>query len=377
MKRWPMVLFAVTLLFGIGAVVAYHVGVRLLQKEITEALGPGATIAELKVNWFSLDLMSVDIDAPKNWPTAHTLRAERIRIVPSIRSVFTDRIHIASIVFEKPYLSVLRTGKNWRLLPGLTEAQKNEKKRATGRSHVPTVTIAKVVLQNGVVELFDASVSRPPLKTRLDRLDAVIHDIETPALDNKTRFELAAIVKGKRRDGRAKAAGWVRPGGRDSASQVTLEGVDLVSLQPYLVKAGETQVRQGSLDLRLNSQIQADRLKGKGTIVLRDLELAPPRGFLETFMGIPRSAVINFLKNHDNTIDVDFILAGPVDNPSFSINEAIATRVAVSMAAKLGISLHDMAENFGNLGRRSLEGADGVVRGIGSVVSGLFGGREN
>jgi hypothetical protein len=227
-----------------------------------------------------------------------------------------------------------------------------------------------------VVELFDTTVSRPPLKTRLERLDAVIHDIEAPALKSKTRFELAAIVKGIRRDGRAKVSGWVGPARRNSSSKITLEGVDLVSLQPYLVKVGEAQVRKGTLDLRLDSEVQGDRLDGKGKIIIRDLELAPARGFLETFMGIPRGAVINFLKNQDDAIDVDFILAGDISNPSFSINEAIATRVAMGMAAQLGVSFRDMAENFGTLGRRSVEGASGVARGIGSVVRGLFGGTD-
>jgi hypothetical protein len=35
------------------------------------------------------------------------------------------------------------------------------------------VTISKIELQDGVVELFDATVSRPPLKTRLEQVDAV------------------------------------------------------------------------------------------------------------------------------------------------------------------------------------------------------------
>ena len=64
------------------------------------------------------------------------------------------------------------------------------------------------------------------------------------------------------------------------------------------------------------------------------------------------------------------------DNPSFSINEAIATRVAMGMAAQLGVSFRDLAEDFGTLGRRSVEGASGVARGIGSVVRGLFGGTD-
>jgi hypothetical protein len=60
---------------------------------------------------------------------------------------------------------------------------------------------------------------------------------------------------------------------------------------------------------------------------------------LETFMGVPRSALIHFLKNNQNAIDVDFILTGDTSNPNFSINEAITTRVALGMAAELGVSI--------------------------------------
>jgi Domain of Unknown Function (DUF748) len=374
MKRWPIVVLAVMLFFGIGLVAGYHVGVRLLRNKIAHALGPGSSIAELKVNWFSLDLLKVSIESPKGWPAARTLYAERVRIVPSLRSLLTDRIHIASIVFERPYLSVMRTSKKWLMLPGLTETEDTRKNSEAGHSYVPTVTISEVVLQDGVLELFDTTVSRPPLKTRLERLDGVIHDIEVPSLKAQTRFALAASVKGIRRDGRAKVSGWIGPAQRDSSSQITLDGVDLVSLHPYLVRIGEAQVGKGSLDLRLSSEVRANRLDGKGKIIIRDLEFAPARGYLETFMGVPRNALIHFLKNNDNAIDVDFVLTGDTSNPSFSINEAITTRVALGMAAELGVSIRSLAEDFGNLGRRGVEGAAGVAEGVSAVIRGLFGG---
>jgi Domain of Unknown Function (DUF748) len=226
------------------------------------------------------------------------------------------------------------------------------------------------------LELFDATVSRPPLKTRLERVDGVIRDIAIPWLQNKTYFELAGIVKGIRRDGRARATGWVGSARRDSSSQITLDAVDLVSLQPYLVRLGEAQLRKGILDLRLNSEVRANRLDGTGKIIIRDLEFAPSRSYFDTFMGIPRSAVINFLKNQENAIDVDFVLTGDTSNPSFSINEAIATRVAMGMAAELGVSIRGLAEDFGTLGRRSVEGVAGVVEGAGSVLKGLLGGAQ-
>ncbi|MET0643758.1 MAG: DUF748 domain-containing protein [Candidatus Binatia bacterium] len=376
MKRWHIALLAVVILLSTSIVIGYQLGVRLLQDRIVAALGAGSSVAELKVNWFSLDVFGVTIAAPNDWPTGRTFRAARVRIIPSLRTLLTDQIHISSIVFEEPYVSVMRTSGKWVIFPGLTETREGKKNAEASRANFSprAVTISKIELQDGIVELFDATVSRPPLKTRLERVGAVIRNVTAPSLQTRTHIESAAIVKGIRRDGRARVSGWVGPNRGDSSSQITLDAVDLVSLQPYLVKIGEGQVRKGTLDLRLNSDIRANRLDGKGKIIIRDLEFAPSRGYLETFMGIPRSALINFLKNNENAIDVDFVLTGDTSNPSFSINEAIATRVAMGMAAELGVSIRGLAEDFGTLGRRSVEGAAGVAEGVGSVVRRLFGG---
>jgi uncharacterized protein involved in outer membrane biogenesis len=378
MKRWHIVVLATLLLLGIGIVTGYRLGVRLLQDRLADLLGPRSSIASLKVNWFSLDLFGVTIEAPQDWPTARAFRAERITIVPSLGTLLTDQIHISSIVFEEPYLAVLRTREKMVMVPRLTETAAGKKKVEDRSSDVSrrTVTISKITMQQGVVELFDATVSRPSLKTRLERVDGVIRDIKVPWLETKTHFELAGVVKGMRRDGSAKAAGWVGLAGKDSSSQITLDAVDLVSLQPYLVRLGEAKLRKGILDMRLDSEVRANRLDGKGKIIITDLEFAPSRSYFETFMGMPRSAVISFLKNHQNAIDVDFILTGDVSNPRFSINEAIATRLAMGMAAELGVSIRSLAEDFGTLGRRSVEGVAGVVEGAGAVLKGLLGGAQ-
>lgn len=376
MKRWQIVVIAALLLLVVGIVTGYRLGVRLLHDRVTDALGPGSSIAALKLNWFSLELLEVAIEAPKEWPKAQAFRAERIMIVPSLGTLLTNQIHISSIVLEKPYLAGLRTREKMVIFPGLMETPAGKKNSGArpGNASRLAVTISKITMQQGVVELFDATVGRPPLKTRLERVDGVIRDIALPWLESRTHFELVAIVKGMRRDGRAKAAGWVGPARRDSSSQITLDAVDLVSLQPYLVRMGEAQLRRGTLDLRLQSEVRANRLDGKGKIIIRDLEFAPSRTYFETFMGVPRSAVISFLKNNENAIDVDFVLTGDISNPSFLINEAIATRLAMGMAAELGVSIRGLAEDFGTLGRRSVEAVAGVVESAGSVIKGLLGG---
>lgn len=372
MKRWQIVLFAFTALFFLAVVVGYRVGTRLLEGKIVDALGPGSRLSAIKVNWFSVELLGLSIDAPKGWPAARTLEAERVIVVPDLRSLLTERIRIASIVIEKPYLSMLRTPGKLTLVPSLTEQAKSGSNSKSGDNR--KVAITSIELKDGSMEIFDATVSRPPLKLRMERIDGVIRDVAVPPAE-QTHFVLAGIVKGTNRDGRAKVSGWMGPGGRDSSSRIMLAAVDMVTLQPYLVKNNETRVSRGSLDLALASEVRNNYLNGQGKVVLKDLEFAPSRGFFDTFMGLPRNTVISFLKDNNNVIDLDFTLTGDTRKPNFSLNESLSTRIAASMAGQLGVSVISVAEGVGTLGRKGVEGAGTVVEGVGAVIKGLFGGQ--
>jgi Domain of Unknown Function (DUF748) len=371
MKRWQVIALAVVVILGIALIGGYRMGVRLLQARIVDALGPGSRLTELKVNWFSIEILGLSIDAPKGWPAARTLETERITIVPDLRTLFSDRIRVSSIVIDKPYLSILRKPGKLVMVPSLTEKQaKNASEQGTARA----LTISTIELKGGSLDLYDATVGQPPLKIRMEDIEAVIRDVAAPAAE-KTRFEIEGIVKGVKRDGRAKLNGWVGPGATDSSSRVVLEAVDLVSLQPYLIKKNEARVARGTLDLNLASEVRNNNLDGNGKVVLWDLELARSGGYFDTFMGLPRNAVINFLKDNHNAIDVDFTLKGNTSNPNFSLNENLSTRIAMSMANQLGVSIRSVAEGLGTLGRKGVEGAGGVVEGVGSAVKRLFGGR--
>ena len=193
--------FAVIAIFVIAIGAGYHIGAKLLQETIIEALGPGSRVAALKVNWFTVELLGLTIDAPKDWPAARTLEAERVTIVPDLRSLLSDKIRISSIVVHRPYISMLRTPGKLRMVPSLTE-EENKKSSRSGRDNSRAVTISTIELVDGSLELFDTTVSRPSLKITMERIDATIRDVAAPAAD-KTRFELTGIVRGITRDGRA------------------------------------------------------------------------------------------------------------------------------------------------------------------------------
>jgi hypothetical protein len=73
------------------------------------------------------------------------------------------------------------------------------------------------------------------------------------------------------------------------------------------------------------------------------------------------------------SVAVDFTLKGDTNNPNFSLNENLSTRIAASMAGTLGVSIKNVADGIGTFGRKGVEGAGSVVEGVGSAVKRLFG----
>lgn len=373
-KKWGWIFLAMFLVLVVGGAVGYRTAVGILKGKVVEALGPGSEIQDIRVGWSGVVVRGLRIKGPQGWPAQDALRAERVTIVPSLLDLLSGEIRVRSVMIEKPYLSALRAkdGK-LRVVPTLLERPAAKGEGGT-RVAAPPAHIATITLRDGAVEFFDATVARPPLKLRLEQLQASVRNAFVPALTGKSDFDLTGILKGVRQDGRIKVWGWAEGATRDSTVKTELRGADLVVLQPYLSKAADARVQKGLLDLDIQSDVRKNRLRAPGRITIVGLEFAPSQGMMGTFMGVPRGAVLAFLKDKGNRIAMDFIIEGDINNPQFSLNEAFSTRVAVSMAETLGVSIQGVAEGVGMLGRKGAEAMmGGTGKGIGDAIGGLFG----
>jgi uncharacterized protein involved in outer membrane biogenesis len=376
LRRWVLVGSVGLLVVIVGAAIGFRLAVGYLKGKVVEALGPGSEIADIQVGWSEVTVNGLRIKASQGWPAADALRTERVVIVPSLRGLLGGEVRVGSIRVVRPYVSALRTkdGK-LHIVPTLLERPPT-KGGAGGSSGAPPVHIGKITLEDGVVELFDATVAQPPLKIRLEQLQATVQNVLVPSLTGKTEFDVTGLLKGVRQDGRVKVGGWAEVATKDSSVKMELREVDLVALQPYLSRAAEARVHRGGLDLDLQSDVRRNRLQAPGKVTLANLEFAPSGGLTDTFMGVPRSAVLAYLRDKNNRITVDFTLEGDINNPQFSLNEAFATRLASSMAEGLGVSIRGVAEGIGTLGRKGADAIGEGSKGIGGAIQGLFGGTK-
>ena len=380
-KRKPLTLIALSIIVVliVGGIVGFRVAVSVLKGKVVEALGPNSEIRDIRLGWSSVNVEGLRIKGPSWWPEADALQAERAVVVPSLRSLISRQYRVRSITIVKPYLSVLRTKEGkFLVLPGLLTGTASEGQADTlsRPAAYPMVTIGRITLEDGVVELYDATVAQPPLKIRLEQIKSTVRGMAVPGLKGKSRFELAGIVKGVQRDGQIKMEGWVEVGTRNSSVKTELRSVDLVVLQPYLIKAGEKGVQKGTFDLDLQSDVSNNQLKAPGKATISDMEFVPAEGGLDTFMGLPRRAVLAFLLRNENKITVDFVLEGDINNPQFSLNQTFTTRLAFAMANVLGLNFPGMVKDVGTLGQKGGEAVGQAAKSTGGWLQRLFGGKK-
>lgn len=331
-----------------------------LHANIEKALGPGATVGGLRVSWASVVLQDLRVRSTRpGWPAEDEFRASQVTVVPELTSLFGNDWRIHSVSVDHAYLSVLRTKESkLKILPALFEHEGSPGAPAAtdrpAKSPAPHIDIGQVRMTGSDLAFYDASVRKQPHLVNIEHLDVALDHLSVPALDRAVSIDLKGLVKGPHKDGRISISGDFTPASHDAKLVGQLAGVDLIALQPYLVRLNEGGVRAGTLDLKFDATVVKSRLHVPGTITLTGLELGDEGGLLSTFAGVPRRAVIAAMSKQGR-IDLKFSLDGRLDDPHFSLNEQLAVRAAAGMAESLGVSL------------------TGMVEGVGSMIKGLFG----
>lgn len=359
--RWLRVVALMLGALVLVVLAAWQFALHTLKGRVEQALGPRGEVAQVEVGLHAVVLHDLRVRADRHgaaaWPAEDEMRARRIVVVPRWSDLFAPQARVESLRVEGAYISLLRTRNGQlRILPSLLE----DPVGAAGTP--PALVLDRVELRESTLELYDASVRRTPYRLSLEALTADIGPVQLPKLDERIALELSGIVKGRRNDGRLSVKGWLVPASKDAELEVSLRDVDLPAFQPYLIRAAETDVKRGRMDLDLHTVIRAQHLKAPGTLTLHQLELASG----SRFMGLPREALVSLMKDAHERIQIAFTLEGRLDDPAFSLNESLATRVAGGLAESLGVSFSGLVQGVGKAG-----GA--VVEGVGGALNGLFG----
>lgn len=382
--RWLAGLLLAVLFAGL----ALHLAARSLRTMVVDALGAQAELQRVELLWNGVRLHGLKLRARNGWPAKEEASAERIDIVPALRSFWPGqpwRLH--SVDVHSARLTVLRQpdGKA-QVLPSLlmgsagalpqarvagpallatARAGQNTEPADSGAGRPPSLHIDTLRWQDSAIDYLDASVARPAHRLQLWQVQGRLRGLQLPLAGHRVEFEMDARLAGREaKDAAAMPAERADAGTltlrghsslplRDGEWRLALRGADMRVLQPYLLGHKSGGVERGSLDLELNAAIRSGRLNAPGRVVLTDLRFSEGGG-LQTLAGVPRGLVLAALERRGR-IELDFTLEGRIDDPEFSFNASLASRFTVGLAQALGVSVKD------------------VVQGLGGMLRGLFG----
>ena len=286
-----------------------------------------------------------------------------------------EPLHISDVRVEDGLLVMLRTRGKLTTLPALRETSRAKSQAmaasqatAAGAGDAPAanddVAAASLVVEHAhvagvTVDLYDATLPGGAMhRVRFEQVQGAIDGIALPALMAPIGVDLRGRLKGVEHDGTVSIKGTLTPARHDADLAFRLVDVDLVALQPYLMRFGERPVTHGSLDLSLDAHVVDRRVEAPGQLTLRGLEFgASDAGGMGTFAGVERRAVLAALQKNGR-IDLKFTLEGRTDDPKFSLDEKLGIRVAAVLGETVGLSVK------------------GVVEGVGDVFKGLFNGAK-
>lgn len=371
-RHWLVGLGSSIVLLLAIAYAGYHYALQTIKSGVQQALGPNGEVRELRVTLTGLEISGIRIKAPQDtahpgaWPTEDELRAERVLIRPSLADLIGARVVLSEIRVEGAYISLLRAmDGHMRVLPSLLEPALAGKAKETAgkapgddKAAMPPITIAHIELVDGTIEFFDATIKQPPLRQRLEKISATLENLKLPELTGQSAIKLSGVHKGIRHDGQLAISGSLELASKDSGLTTTLQGVDLLALQPYLVKAADTGIKKGTLDFELNSSVKKGVLHAPGSLTLSDLELSSSG---TSVMGMPRQAMVNLMKNRKGKISINFTLDGNINDPHFSLNENLLTQVGASFTNVLGVSVESLVKGVEGIG-------SGVVQSLGKTL---------
>ncbi|QGZ62451.1 DUF748 domain-containing protein [Paraburkholderia acidisoli] len=372
-NRVLLIAAIVVALIVLAALGTLYVLQREAKAAIERTLAPIGTASSIHVAWnlSSVELTDLSLKPPRDWPTADTLHAGRLTIVPDLRALLAHRVHIRELVVRDFTMTVLRRADgSIQILPNLRDemqkaANPASSPGAASDSGVPgEKVIDHIGFENGAFDFYDRTVSNPPWRVTVTHAQASVDNVHLPALDEPTRVSVAGDVSGPAHTGHVSFDGWIRIASKDSQTHTVLRGVDVRTVDPYLLKkaGAKANVTGGTVDLDLTASVRSYHIHAPGTITLHDLQLAESDDPLDSFLSIPTRAAVAALKSHKGNITLHFVLDGNLHDPKFKLNENLLTELRAGFAQALGVSAEGVAK-----------GAGQTAKGLADALRGLLG----
>lgn len=368
-RKWIIVSGVVALCLLAVVLTLAKLSGQFLKTQVEKTLGENVKAAAVSISWGKVTVE--DLTFLRDGQTVGKVKA--VNIKADFMSILKNKLSISKVEVDEPYFKLLIDNKGNLLLPIAMPEEKmgKEKEREKKKEiqEVPTtkesmpVEIKTLIVQGGKIDFEDRSMARPVLLTFEDvRID--VKNIVYPFVNQWAEYEVSSQLAGGSQKGSINTTGKTNFMNEETKVKTVMKNIDLALLRPYIEKKGDAGIERGFINMNMEAGVVKKHIKAPGAMAIRDLQLSSSGGVSGTFLGIPRSMALSFLKNNNNEISLNFVLEGDLNNPRFNIRENLATRLSVGMANKLGVSVTGAGETVAGGSSKVIEGTIKTLKGL-------------
>lgn len=178
------------------------------------------------------------------------------------------------------------------------------------------------------ISFVDESV-KPVYRAELTLQELKVENIDSRQPGNTTLLTLdSRMGKHTRIAVDGKLQPFQEPPGLDLKGDI--DAMDLPRLSSYTRDSLGLVLNSGTLDAELGVQTSAEALDGKAVLKLHQLELksVPGKDTLQSRIPVPLDTALDTLRDKHNSIRLEIPVQGNINDPKFSVNDAISQALA-------------------------------------------------
>jgi len=363
MKKWLIIAGVVLLVFAGGYLVLSFYAVKFIQAQVQKAVGPGFTIAQIKVKATHLSINGIRFEDPRT--RQNFLQIEEMRIYPDLFSFLQKRLQIREWIILKPSFFFYRTREGVFIGPWVSIKKEEKSGEVSGREEkkkgeaIP-IKIDRLRIEKGSIDFDDMKAGETPGQIRLRDVWLKIENIDYPLVSSQSSIELKGRMKGKTKEGEIVTKGWIDLKTLDMETSLKIREVDLKVFEPYYRKRVSADIESGHLNVDAHIAIKKSVIDTPGKLEAADLRVKEEG----TIFYIPAKTLLSRLKDKGNRVEIQFHVRGNLDDPRFKLQETFLMRIGIGLAEAIGLPIKTVGES---LFEGSGKGSEGLAEGLRSI----------